>query len=90
MSQRQQTACRRKRWILGTHQGSVSGMHLQAHLEEYTFRFNRRNARSRGLVFKRLIEYSLQTKPITQEDQENIVGGYWNHDDDEEEEENVF
>lgn len=70
-----------KRWILGTHQGSVSGMHLQAYLEEYTFRFNRRNARSRGLVFKRLIEHSLQTKPITQE---NIVGGYWNNDDDEE------
>ena len=28
-----------KRWILGTHQGSVSDMHLQAYLEEYTFRF---------------------------------------------------
>ena len=68
-----------KRWILGTHQGSVSDMHLQAYLEEYTFRFNRRNAKSRGLVFKRLIEYSLSTSPITQED---IVGGYWNDDDD--------
>lgn len=69
-----------KRWILGTHQGSVSGMHLQAYLEEYTFRFNRRNSKSRGLVFKRLIEHSLLTKPITQAD---IVGGYWNKDDDE-------
>jgi len=69
-----------KRWILGTHQGSVSGMHLQAYLEEYTFRLNRRNAGSRGLVFKRLIEHSLKTRPITQED---IVGGYWNNDDDE-------
>lgn len=70
-----------KRWILGTHQGSVSDMHLQAYLEEYTFRFNRRNAKSRGLVFKRLIEHSLATAPITQDD---IVGGYWNSDDDEE------
>jgi transposase-like protein len=70
-----------KRWILGTHQGSVSDMHLQAYLEEYTFRFNRRNSRSRGLVFKRLVEHSLATKPITQAD---IVGGYWNNDDDEE------
>ena len=70
-----------KRWILGTHQGSVSGMHLQAYLEEYTFRFNRRNAKSRGLVFKRLIEHSLKTKPITQSD---IVGGYWNNDIEEE------
>jgi len=68
-----------KRWILGTHEGSVSDMHLQAYLEEYTFRFNRRNAKSRGLVFKRLVEYSLSTLPITQED---IVGGYWNDDED--------
>jgi len=69
-----------KRWILGTHQGSVSDMHLQAYLEEYTFRFNRRNSNSRGLVFKRLIEHSISSKPITQED---IVGGYWTNDDDE-------
>ena len=69
-----------KRWILGTHQGSVSGMHLQAYLEEYTFRFNRRNSRSLGLVFRRLIEHSLSTKLITQAD---IVGGYWSDDDDE-------
>lgn len=69
-----------KRWILGTHQGSVSDMHLQAYLEEYIFRFNRRNSKSRGLVFKRLIEYALKSPPITQED---IVGGYWNNDDDE-------
>ena len=68
-----------KRWILGTHQGSVSDIHLQAYLEEYTFRFNRRNSKSRGLVFRRLIEHSLATKPITQED---IVGGYWSDDDD--------
>jgi hypothetical protein len=69
-----------KRWILGTHQGSVSDMHLQSYLEEYTFRFNRRKSKSRGLVFKRLIEHSLATKPVTQAD---IVGGYWNKDDDE-------
>jgi len=69
-----------KRWILGTHQGSVSDMHLQAYLEEYIFRFNRRNANSRGLVFNRLIEYALKSPPITQDD---IIGGYWNSDDDE-------
>jgi transposase-like protein len=71
-----------KRWILGTHQGSVSEMHLQAYLEEYTFRFNRRNSKSRGLVFKRLLEHSISSKPITQAD---IFGGYWTNDDDEEE-----
>jgi len=68
-----------KRWILGTHQGSVSEMHLQAYLEEYTFRFNRRNSKSRGLVFKRLIEHLILAKPITEAD---IVGGYWTTDED--------
>jgi transposase-like protein len=43
-----------KRWLLGTHQGSVDPRHLQAYLDEFTFRFNRRNARQRGLLFYRL------------------------------------
>jgi hypothetical protein len=45
-----------KRWILGTHQGSVTSDHLKAYLEEFTFRFNRRTSASRGLVFRRLLE----------------------------------
>ena len=53
-----------KRWILGTHQGSVSVEHLQAYLEEFTFRFNRRTSRSRGLVFRRLLEQAVVTGPI--------------------------
>ena len=36
-----------KRWLLGTHQGSVAPDHLQSYLEEFTFRFNRRTSRSR-------------------------------------------
>jgi len=32
-----------KTWLLGTHHGSVSKQHLQAYLNEFTFRFNRRN-----------------------------------------------
>lgn len=31
-----------KAWLLGTHHGSVSSQHLQAYLNEFTFRFNRR------------------------------------------------
>ena len=31
-----------KRWLLGTHKGSVRPQHLQAYLNEYVFRFNRR------------------------------------------------
>lgn len=65
-----------KRWILGTHQGSVLPLHLQSYLEEFTFRFNRRTSQSRGLVFRRLIEQAVITKPTTMED---IIHGYdWN------------
>lgn len=53
-----------KRWILGTHQGSVSAEHLQSYLEEFSFRFNRRTSRSRGLVFRRLLEQAVITSPI--------------------------
>lgn len=31
-----------KRWLLGTHKGAVLPKHLQAYLNEFTFRFNRR------------------------------------------------
>ncbi len=37
-----------KRWLLGTHQGSVDETHLQSYLNEFVFRFNRRGSRSRG------------------------------------------
>lgn len=53
-----------KRWLLSTHQGSVSGKHLDYYLDEYTFRFNRRTARSRGLLFYRLMEQAVATAPL--------------------------
>lgn len=31
-----------KTWILGTHHGAISHQHLQAYLNEFTFRYNRR------------------------------------------------
>lgn len=62
-----------KRWILGTHQGSVDREHLQSYLEEYTFRFNRRTSKSRGLVFRRLFEQAINTKPVTEKD---VTHGY--------------
>ena len=45
-----------KRWILGTFQGSVSKKHLPYYLDEFTFRFNRRSSKARGMLFYRLIE----------------------------------
>jgi transposase-like protein len=62
-----------KRWFLGTHQGSFTPAHLQSYLEEYTFRFNRRTSRSRGLLFRRLIEQAVSTDPITEAD---VAHGY--------------
>ncbi len=54
-----------KRWLLGTHQGSVSPEHLQAYLDEFAFRFNRRRSGRRGLLFYRLLEQALATDPIS-------------------------
>ena len=32
-----------KRWLIGTHKGAVQSQHLQAYLNEFVFRFNRRD-----------------------------------------------
>ena len=57
-----------KRWLLGTHQGAFSTEHLQAYLEEFTFRFNRRTSSSRGQLFRRLLEQAVATHPVTEAD----------------------
>ena len=53
-----------KRWLLGTHQGAVQHSHLDYYLDEYTFRFNRRTSRSRGLLFYRLISQAIDLGPV--------------------------
>lgn len=57
-----------KRWLLGTHQGAVQEMHLQAYLDEYVFRFNRRKSAQRGLLFYRLLECAMFVPPTTLND----------------------
>ena len=52
-----------KRWLLGTRQGSVGPERL--YLNEFTFRFNRRRSRRRGLLFYRLLEQAILADPIT-------------------------
>ena len=54
-----------KRWFLGTHQGAVDPRHVDYYLDEFTFRFNRRTSRSRGLLFYRLIQQSAVAAPAT-------------------------
>ncbi len=52
-----------KPWLLGTHQGAVGHDQLDFYLDESTFRFNRRRARHRGLLFYRLLEQAIATDP---------------------------
>ena len=57
-----------KRWLLGTHQGSVEQTHLVSYLNEFVFRFNRRRSRSRGLVFYRVLELAFAHEPVRYRD----------------------
>ena len=57
-----------KRWLLGTHQGSVDQAHLPAYLDEFVFRFNRRRSASRGMVFYRVLELASGHDPVRFQD----------------------
>ena len=57
-----------KRWLLGTHQGSVDEAHLQSYLDEFTFRFNRRRSSSRGMVFYRVLQLAVGHTPVRYRD----------------------
>ena len=61
-----------KRWLLGTYQGAVSPIHLGYYLDEFTFRFNRRTSQSRGKLFYRLVQQSLLSDPVPNQ---QIAGG---------------
>jgi transposase-like protein len=52
-----------KRWLMGTHQGGIAQEHLEDYLNEFTFRFNRRTSASRGKLFFRLAQQSVQVAP---------------------------
>ena len=52
-----------KRWLLGTHQGAIGIDHLDSYLDEFTFRFNRRQSASRGKLFYRLAQQAVQVAP---------------------------
>jgi hypothetical protein len=54
-----------KRWLEATHQGAVKPALLQRYLDEFCFRFNRRQSRARGMLFYRLPEQSVQASPLT-------------------------
>jgi transposase-like protein len=54
-----------KRWLIGTHSGAVAPKHLQAYLDEFTFRHNRRKTVGVGRIAARLIECLVARPPLT-------------------------
>lgn len=59
------TAANLKRWLLGTHHGAVRSKHLQAYLDEYTFRYNRRKTKGVGRLVARCVENMIMQPPMT-------------------------
>ena len=53
-----------KRWWLGTYHGGIRDPHIEYYLDEFTFRFNRRTSKARGLLFYRLLEQAVQLDAI--------------------------
>jgi transposase-like protein len=51
-----------KRWLLGTHHGGWGAQHVEAYLDEFIFRFNRRQSNARGLLFYRLLQNAVVLK----------------------------
>jgi len=64
------------RWWLGTYHGAITHRYLDYYLDEFTFRFNRRTSTSRGLLFYRLLEQALDTRPVSYRE---ITGRSANH-----------
>jgi len=53
-----------KRWLIGTHQNFTSRDRLISYLDEFVFRYNRRTSKSRGLLFKRIMEQAVIHNPV--------------------------
>jgi transposase-like protein len=54
-----------KRWLLGTHAGAVSAKHLQAYLDEFVFRHNRRKTNGTVRIAARVIGSLVAKPPLT-------------------------
>jgi transposase-like protein/predicted RNA-binding Zn-ribbon protein involved in translation (DUF1610 family) len=52
-----------KRWLAGTLHNGHSAAQLGYYLDEFTFRFNRRNSYRRGLLWYRLVQQAVSTDP---------------------------
>ena len=54
-----------KRWLIGTHAGGVRDKHLQAYLDEFAFRYNRRKTKGVGRIAARVFEQLVAHGPRT-------------------------
>lgn len=63
-----------KTWILGTHHGAIAQQHLQAYLNEYVFRFNRRFYPM--TAFNSVLGLATRSVPPTYEE---LYSGDWVH-----------
>ena len=70
-----------KRWLLGTYQGAVKPSHLAYYLDEFTFRFNRRTSRQRGMLFYRLVQQALMVDPVSENELKSKFPSKENFDD---------
>ena len=67
-----------KRWLLGTHAGAIGAKHLQAYLDEFAFRHNRRKTKGVGRIAARVIEQLVMRPPMTMKMLVNeTVRGRW-------------
>jgi len=55
-----------KRWLIGTLQGGIQATHLGYYLDEFTFRFNRRTSKFRGMLFYRVLENAINVSPAVE------------------------
>ena len=54
-----------KRRLIGTHAGGVRAKHLQAYLDEFAFRYNRRKTKGVGRIAARVFEQLITHGPRT-------------------------
>ena len=54
-----------KRWLLGTHASAIGEKHLQAYLDEFAFRHNRRKTKGIGRIAARVFEQLVTHPPLT-------------------------
>jgi hypothetical protein len=64
-----------KRWLMGTHKGAVQPQHLQAYLNEFAFRFNRREIP--WVAFNRALGLATLTRPAVE--YEGLYKHTWRH-----------